>query len=282
MANRILAVILGAGMIAVSAARVLAAQPETDGSAAPKRVDLVYAVYASGFHVLDAQAYHLQEGARYEIGAGAHTEGFLDWLFSWQGRTASVGYLENQTAVPEKHENWGLYNGSERRILVTYDQTGGVQSVVRDPEPNWEKFFPLPDDAAEGTIDPLSLIAQMTSRIYEGGTCNGEFPVFDGKRRYDLYTVDKGMEELPDNGYSIYRGPALKCRIDYKMLGGNRREVSDVAKSARDRDIWIAQVIEGGPYIPVRVQVETSFGPIIGHLTAIQYGDRTLSLDTGS
>jgi len=282
MANRTVATLLGVGLIALSAAHGLAAQPQADATTLPKRVDLVYAVYASGFHVLDAQAYHLQQGDRYEIGAGARTEGFLNWLFSWQGSTSSVGYLKGQTAVPEKHENWGQYNGSERRILVTYDRTGGVQSVVRDPEPNWEKFFPLPDDAADGTIDPLSLIAQMTARIDSGGTCDGSFPVFDGKRRYDLYAVDKGVEELPDNGYSIYRGTALKCRIDYKMLGGNRREVSDVAKSARNRDIWIAQVIEGGPYIPVRVQVETSFGPVIGHLIEVQYGDHIVTLETDS
>lgn len=282
MKYRIAAALFSFGLVAAPVLQGSANQPGDQTVTEPGRVELVYAVYAGGFHVLDAQAYHQRNGEHYEIGAGARTEGFIDWLFSWQGTTVSTGTLEGQSAIPERHENWGQYNESERRVLVTYDKNGDVQSVVRDPEPNWEKFYPLPDDAPKGTIDPLSLIAQMTARFGSGGSCDGEFSIFDGKRRYDLYTTDKGIEELPDNGYSIYRGPALKCRIEYKMLGGNRKEVSDVAKSARDRDIWVARVIDGAPHIPVRVQVETSFGPIIGHLTEIRYGDVRHSLEADS
>lgn len=248
----------------------------------PARVDLVYAVYAGGFHVLDAHAYHVRQSGRYDIGAGARTEGFLDWLFSWEGRATSIGRLNGPTVVPDRHENWGHYNGSDRRVLVTYDQDGTVSLVERNPEPDWEELHPLPEDAPVGTIDPLSLVAQVAAQIDTGGSCEGTFPVFDGKRRYNLIADDKGIEELPENGYSIFHGPALKCRLDYEMLGGNRKEISDVAKSARNRDIWVAQVFDDGPSIPVRLRIETSFGVIFGHLTEARFGDRKISLDTGS
>ncbi|MEQ9487637.1 MAG: DUF3108 domain-containing protein [Alphaproteobacteria bacterium] len=260
---------------------------QTSDSAAkphdPERIDLVYAVYAGGFHVLDAQAYQVRDGNRYHIGAGARTEGFLSWLFDWEGKASSTGHLDNTTrAVPVRHENWGLYNGSERLTAVDYNGSGTVASVVREPEPNWDKYFALPDDAAVGTIDPLSVVAQVLAFVDSGGNCNGEHSVFDGKRRYELYTTDKGREVIPANDYSIYHGPALKCRIDYKMLGGNRKEVSDVARSARNHDIWLATVLEDTSPLPVRVQVETSFGIIVGHLTEVRQGDRKISLDTGS
>lgn len=248
----------------------------------PARIDLVYAVYAGGFHVLDAHAYHIRQGGRYDIGAGARTEGFLDWLFSWEGRATSAGRLKGPSAVPDRHENWGHFNGADRRVLVTYDQDGTVAFVERDPEPDWEELHPLPEDAPVGTVDPLSLVAQVAAHIDTGGSCEGTFPVFDGKRRYNLIADDKGIENLPENGYSIFQGPALKCRLDYEMLGGNRKEVSDVAKSAQNRDIWVAQVFDDGPSIPVRLRIETSFGVIFGHLTEARIGNRKISLDTGS
>ncbi len=261
------------------------AVPNTSPDAAapdPSRTDLVYAVYAGGFHVLDAHARYVRDGDSYDISARARTGGFLDWFFSWEGRVSSTGILDGtRHAVPNRHENWGLYNGSERKVMVSYDRSGTVTSVVRDPEPDWDKFFPLPDDAADGTVDPLSLIAQVLAYVESGGNCDGEHSVFDGKRRYDLFTTDKGTESIPATDYSIYHGPALKCRIEFEMLGGNRKEVSDVAKSARNRDVWLAPVLENTPPLPVRVQVETSFGIIVGHLTEVRQGDRKISLDTG-
>src|SRR3546814_6055887 len=89
--------------------------------------------------------------------------------------------------------------------VCSSDLRGEVIGTLVQPAQDWEGRHPLPPDAGKGTLDPLSVIAGLGELLQAGGRCEGTFPVFDGRKRYDLIVYDAGERVLEPTSYSIYR-----------------------------------------------------------------------------
>lgn len=244
-------------------------------SVSPARADPMsarYEVYFGGFHVLNADALWQRSASGYRIAAEAQTQGFLGWLNPWKGTTESRGRLDTGKIIPQHHENHGTSDRGEKLVILRYGPDGDVTETVVEPEQDWVDRHPLPADAGQGTLDPLSVIAGLAEVLQDDGRCEGAFSVFDGRRRYDLTVTDAGEAELEPTSYSIYAGRARGCRLDYELLGGHRMERNKYAATARERIIWVARPEDGAPLIPVRLQIETAYGTVMGHLTAFERG----------
>lgn len=239
-------------------------------SAANGPMRATYEVYFGGLHILSAQSEFAPEQSRYAVTAKAQTRGILDVFFGWHGETRSAGRFDNDRAVPGKHTNFGWRGDEQRSVILTYGPNGEVTSTRIDPAPDPDEVTALPENAEAGTIDPLTVLAQLSRTMSEAGTCDGEFAVFDGRRRYDLRVTDQGMESLPPTSYSIFSGEARRCRIEYAMLGGERKDPSKYSKTARDRVVYVARPLKDGPAIPVALKIETDFGTLMAHLTGIE------------
>lgn len=229
-----------------------------------------YEVYFGGLHVLSAESEFTPERGSYAVTAKAQTRGILDAFFGWRGETRSAGRFDDNRAVPGRHTNFGWRGGEQRSVILTYGPDGEVTETRIDPVPDPEEVTALPEDAETGTIDPLTVIAQVSRTMSQSGTCNGEFAVFDGRRRYDLRVTDRGAETLPTTSYSIFSGEARRCQVEYAMLGGERKDPSKYSKTARDRVVYVARPVKDGPAIPVALKIETDFGTLLAHLTGIE------------
>lgn len=243
-------------------------------------VTATYEVYFGGFHVLNAEARLENGGENYRISAAAETQGMLGWFNPWKGETETQGRIVADKVVPQRHDNRGTADEGERIVTLRYDEAGNITEAKVLPEQDWDDRHPLPADAGEGTLDPLSIIAGLAQLLQKGGTCEGSFAVFDGRKRYDLTVADAGTQKLAPNDYSIFDGEAQGCRLDYEMLGGHRVERSKYAATARERVIWVARPAAEAPLIPVRLQIETAYGTVMGHLTGYQLGDPAEALLT--
>lgn len=243
-------------------------------------VTATYEVYFGGFHVLNAEARLENGGENYRISAAAETQGMLGWFNPWKGETESWGLIQADKVVPQRHDNRGTADEGERIVTLHYDEAGNIIEAEVLPEQDWEDRHPLPADAGEGTLDPLSIIAGLAQLLQKGGTCEGRFAVFDGRKRYDLTVADAGTRKLEPNDYSIFDGEARGCQLDYEMLGGHRVERNKYAATARERVIWVARPSADAPLIPVRLQIETAYGTVMGHLTGYRLGDTAEALLT--
>lgn len=241
----------------------------------PARADPVsasYEVYFGGFHVLHADALWQRSAGGYRIAATAETQGLLGWLNPWKGTTESRGRIHAGKVIPQHHENRGSSDRGEKFVVLRYGPDGDVSETLVEPEQDWVDRHPLPEDAGQGTLDPLSVIAGLSEVLQHDGHCEGTFSVFDGRRRYDLTVTDAGETELEPTSYSIFAGRARGCRLDYELLGGHRIERSKYAATARERIIWVARPADGAPLIPVRLQIETAYGTVMAHLTRFERG----------
>jgi hypothetical protein len=245
------------------------------GPARAEPVSASYQVYFGGMHVLDAKAAWERGAGGYRLAAEAEAQGFLGWLNPWKGTTESRGALLGGKVVPSHHLNWGTDDDSDegaRLVELSYDADGDVVDTLVQPEQDWEDRHPLPADAGKGTLDPLSVIAGISELLQAGGRCEGSFAVFDGRKRYDLVVSDAGERMLEPTTYSIYAGPARGCKLAYRMLGGHKIERNKYVETARERVVWVARPAEGAPLIPVRLEIETAYGTVMGHLTGFARG----------
>jgi hypothetical protein len=252
---------------------LLSAAPGTAGA---EPVSVKYEVFFGGLHVLNAEANWEQGSGAYSIAAAAETQGFVGWLHPWQGNTFSQGRIDDGKVVPAQHENRGTADDDEadgeRLVHLTYDAAGNLTDSLVQPEQDWDERHPLPADAGVGTLDPLSVIAGLSQLLQKSGRCEGSFAVFDGRKRYNLLVSDAGETQLDASSYSIYAGPARGCRLHYEMLGGHRIERNKYAETARERIVWVARPAAGAPLVPVRLQIETAYGTLMGHLTGYAQG----------
>ncbi|HEY9549170.1 MAG TPA: DUF3108 domain-containing protein [Kiloniellaceae bacterium] len=256
----------------LGAALALAIPFPADPARAAEPVTAHYEVFFGGLHVLDARARLEREAGDYRLAVDAETRGFLGWLKPWQGTTESRGRILAGKAIPGHHRSWGTGDEGERLVAIGYDPAGRVADTLVQPAQDWDDRHPLPPDAAEGTLDPLSVIAGLAGQLQAGGRCEGSFAVYDGRKRYDLVVSDAGETQLEPTAYSIYAGPARGCRLDYEMLGGHLIERNKYVETARKRIVWVAQPAEGAPFIPVRLEIETGYGTLVGHLTGFAKG----------
>lgn len=263
---------LAAGLWALAGLSAPALAADTDP------IVMTYEVYFGGLHILSATAELDRTDRRYRLAAQAETQGILDFFFSWRGNTESVGAFAMGGPVPDRHRNHGYRGERVRKVALAYDGAGDVAAVLVEPPPDPEEVNALPDNAETGTVDPLSVIAGLSEALTQGAACSGEFQVFDGRRRYDLVVTDKGTQRFEANDYSIFEGEARACGIEYKLLGGDRKEKSKYVKTARDRTVYVGRPLPEAPAIPVRAKIETDFGTAMAHLTSVSAGGKQLAL----
>ena len=256
---RTVALLGGVAMLTVSQA----------GAAEPVR--LGYAIYAGGFHVLDASVLLDLGRDGYTVEVSARTQGFIGTLFPWQTLARSDGRLRAGEAEPRSHRQAGTWRGEERAVSLHYEGSGSVLADVRPPDDPSDRE-PVPPELVPGTTDPLSAVLSVASAVALGRGCSGTVPVFDGRRRYDLTFQAMGSRDLAPNRYSVFSGPAVSCQVTSHMLAGNWRRGGWVSGDEKKAPVslMLASVVEGMPPVPVRLEGESRFGEVIMHLTSAE------------
>ena len=228
-----------------------------------------YIVYFGGFNILNAATKIELNSEGYRIETKSATDGILDLFFEWKGQATSAGRFLNHQPIPLIHSNFGKRNDDIRKTILSYNPEGKITSSTVRPAPDFSEVFPLPINAEYETVDPLTVIVALNRRLEKGLDCNANFPVFDGRRRYDLTLEDRGQTILMKNPFSIFSGSARVCKIDLHMIGGHRREKSKYSSSAKEKLVFVARPVKRGPLIPVGLTIETAFGTLMAHLASI-------------
>jgi len=233
----------------------------------PERTELGYDVYFGGQLIAKADATVDWSATEYRIGGKIQTVGFTNWLTEYRGDTESRGVLDGSGFTPVSHRNFGSFRGRERLTEVRYDAQKGTEFTV-EPEPDWSELTPLPDNPGQGTLDPLSTVIALAFSMKDGAECRGSYPIFDGRRRYDVVVEPAASRALEGGTYGIFTGEAATCTVaDFRRLGGFRLEASKYAETARRREAYVAKLGPEGLPVPVRIEVHTDYGALVVHLT---------------
>jgi len=253
--------------------------------------EMKYDVYAGGFHVVDAQLdVNTPKPGRYFLALGARTQGFLAKLAPWHGVFKTDGWHDAKTGEvrPEVHQSITTWKDEEEIKTYKYNKDGTFKEyTLKDEDPeNDGSARPVESELTQGTTDALTATLEIMQQVSANGKCEGEDEVFDGKRRYTLIFKEVARVNLEQTRYNVYAGPAVQCTVEVKQGAGKWHEkprgwmsIQEQGKSHGTMPtVWMANMQDGGPAVPVKIKVKTDYGALMMHLTGYDNGVRQLAL----
>ena len=232
----------------------------------PRGVDLVYAVHIGGIHAVDLKIRLTLDADEYRVELSSHIDGLVRYLLPWSLRVDSKGRVAGQRLVPESVHTESSWRGKRRWRTLEY-KDGRPVVVSVEPKRNTP---PIPPEKLTGAVDVATAILTVARAVPSEESCAVRVPVFDGRRRFDAVIEAHGEDELPRSSRSAYSGKAEVCDLAIEVLHGRRKETDYGGLAGGDKTMtfWFARLFDGIYPLPVRVQLDTDLGGVIGHLTS--------------
>lgn len=249
-----------------------------------------YDVYAGGFHVVSSDlTVDLAKKDSYILRLAAYTHGMLAKLAPWQGIFQTNGWYDAKKSLPQPQLHFSDTTWQDEKEITQffYNKDGSFKEYrVKNEDEDGPKE-PEPG-LTDNTTDVLSSTLKVMNKVAQTGKCEGTDKIFDGARSYNLIFHHKAEEVLKATEYNVYAGPATQCTIEVKPLEGKwhskPRGWMSIQEQGRERGtmptIWLAQMAEGEPAVPVKIRVKTEYGTLFMHLTHYQGAGKTLTLPT--
>lgn len=249
---------------------------------------MVYDVYAGGFHVLQANLTVAYKGKdRYYANLNAHTFGFLGKLAPWKGDYTTKGWIVGEDLRPEQHQSITTWRDEEETYTYNYGKDGSFKSYIVDEHDKPERVENVEPELSNQTKDLLSATMLVMEHVAAGNPCQGSSEIFDGKRRFKQVFASKGTYDQEESRYNSFIGKAQECTVEVVPVAGKWRDKPrgwmSIQEQGRDRGmmptVWMAQISENAPAVPVKIRVKTAYGTLFMHLSEYKYGDDYLIAD---
>lgn len=236
-------------------------------AAANERLVLSYALWKGGFHALDLEAGLSRGGGDYKVKFAAQTRGFIGWLYPYLLEGEAAGRLAGKGPRPDRFATLARSRSDEKRRAISYLDDGTLVTWSEPPRSAADDEEAVPTDMRSNTLDPASAILSVVETVAKAGSCQGAYPVYDGRRRYDLSVSLIGPRMLASSSYNSYSGPATLCRVEVDKLSGFRDD-EEAEGLPTVINVWLASVANSEPAVPVRLEGESGLGSLIIHLVS--------------
>lgn len=250
------------GFIVAAAAGAAMTLPAA--SAQAEVVDLAYDVYVGGSQVAEMRLTLDHSGDSYRVSSAVGLVGMASVFSDWRAQSESEGRIANGQVIPDSYQSYNYLSGEDRTVAMSFAD-GVVASVVAEPSADEDEREQVTAADWQEAIDPLTAIMVAGLSPVD---CGGPQRLFDG-RRVTTVVVD-GVEsgEAPHTDYGIYAGPATVCAYSVENVAGTSRRWDSEQRGAEETVVWFAP-LAGDLAIPVRLEADTRFGALRGHLVAI-------------
>ncbi|MEH6403796.1 MAG: DUF3108 domain-containing protein [Sneathiella sp.] len=241
---------------------------------AQEKLELVHSVYLGGLFLGRISTQIDQSESAYKISSHAETSDTLSWLVSWLADGRSYGVVRNNIFSPQQHVHESAWRKKKRGAIINYSSDGLVSyEQLGKPTNNPKKYTPILPSSLHKSFDPMSMILQAGMEMSDGKPCQGEYPVFDGRRRYDVLLSNGDERTFSPSVYSVFSGKAKGCKIDVVKKGGFKRNSDYELNEGEDLILWVASPAEGARVVPVRMEVDTDLGAMELHLERYSEGE---------
>ena len=239
----------------------------TAAAAQPAPTRLSYAAYVGGVEVVDMQAELALTPLAYRLQLAFQLVGAPGALFHAEGTSVVDGRFLGAAAVPRQLVSNGFWRGQARVTQV--DWQGGLPVVTRKSPPDEDEREPVPAELQRNTIDTISAVALLLRHIGATNRCEGPMTTFDGRRLSAMDAHTEGEDVLPPTSRSSFAGPALRCDVEGRLIGGFATQGDrDAMRKPHHGTAWFARLTPGGPPVPVRMTFEAgAFGTATMYLT---------------
>lgn len=246
---------------------------------------MIYEVYAGGIHALQARLEIDMRADDYDIILDANTRGFLASLVPWEGRFESHGWVMKDGELrPRMHQSTTGWEDEVEVKEYLYNQDRSFKSLKITDENVKDELQEIDPEVTDHTTDALTATLSVLESYITNGKCEGSDEVFDGKRRFKQIFTHKQEEDLETTKYNIFEGPAVTCEVEVVPVSGEwskkPRGWLSIQEQGRAKGtmptVWVAQMNEKGPAVPVKIRIKTDYGTLFMHLAEYQNGDEIL------
>ena len=155
-------------------------------SASSKQENYYYEVQFGNLIVGKAEVLFRSTSQNLNIDIKSQTAGILDALYEYNGVLKSSSIKNKGTWLPNKFSAGGVFNKKKRTTDITWVNDYKTVSYVNVPTIDLKKYHEVQKLSLINVIDPITAFMRVIEKINKENTCNQNFKVFDGRRRYDL------------------------------------------------------------------------------------------------
>lgn len=238
-----------------------------------RRVAIAYDVFTGGLQVVEFGLDLALSAERYDMLTRLKTRGVYATLFPWEQVSRGSGLVSAAKLAPASYEQRGQFRGRDRVVEIGYAH-GRVADVRLEPPPlDDNDREPVLDEQLAGVVDPLAGILGLIIRVNDGGQCAGRYEGFDGRRRFNIEFLDRGMERVEVGQPIAFAGEARGCDFVYRQTGGFMRRVTwgpDRQRVPQTGRVWLGSIAQRLPIVPVKIELDSSWGRTIAYLRRLE------------
>jgi hypothetical protein len=244
----------------------------------PRKIGLVYEIYARGLKLMDLRISILLSGNKYLIKSRLKTTGVANLFSSLSARYEATGRLSALAASPARFQMLIEKSSKKRAANVAWIK-GGKYTIRQRPPLSASKAAAVARVMRPGLPDPLSMLVEFAF-TRSTRPCRLARRIFDGRKIFDLSVSPAGAVKLEKSDYDLYQGAAIKCMVHDRPIAGYSRK-----KLKRYRDdppkpltVWavpVNSVVVGRPMlVPVKIAGEASWTRISAQLRKVEIDGR--------
>lgn len=225
---------------------------------APIGVEAEYSATVWGLPVGQVALDATLEAGRYDARAVSEAAGLAALFTDIRIVSEVEGAVSAGRARPNRYAHDEFNGDKHRRIDMSFDNQV-ARSLATPNFSNWGEP-PASDIDRTGAIDPMTAVFMLAQSMTGTELCSGVLPVFDGRLRYNLNLRARGREEVRTRAWS---GEAVVCDAFYEPISGYTDEQRPEPRELRHPlTLWL-RPLEGGTYLPVKMQTRAGFGVTI-------------------
>ena len=230
---------------------------------------LVYTVSWGNILLAKSQLDYQFDGDDVRISASVDSDGFIAFFSSFQSRAKADLVLKDAGWTPETLFMERISGRKMVQSLVAWDDDSNVSTESRMPELDLGEVYPLTAQMRVNVLDPYSAVLRLIHHIETTGDCTESYEIFDGRRRNRLHFETLGTTNLTETRPGEFAGEALICSLKFEPIGGHQIESKWRSDGKDDNDdrikMFFGRPLQG-QIVPVRVEVDSWIGAIVGRL----------------
>lgn len=231
-----------------------------------------YDFYSGGIHFLTADLTTQKGKNSYNALFAAAPHGFLGKLLPWTAKITVDGAIKDGKLTPKEFVNLTAWKQVPKTATLQYDSKGKLIKFIENTPKRGIVEKDIEEKNAAGTVDVLTAVLKTMSTSLEN-TCHNSYPVFDGKRRFNITIKDPKDIVLEKTKYNSFAGKAVQCTLDVEPIAGFKEKKSGWASVDADENkkqaqptIWFGLDEKTNKVKLVKIQLKTDHGMVIAHL----------------
>ena len=202
------------------------------------------------------------------ISASVDSDGFIAFFSGFQSRAKADLVLKGVGWTPKTLFMERISGRKKVQSRVAWDDDSNVSTESRMPELDLGEVYPLTAQMRVNVLDPYSAVLRLIRHIETTSECNETYEIYDGRRRTRLHFKSLGTNDLTETRPGEFVGEALVCSLEFEPIGGHQIDSKWRSDDKDDNDrikMFFGRPLQG-QIVPVRVEVDSWIGTIIGRL----------------